>query len=191
MKKGNPTGITTYERLGKDKKVRIGAPGGGTEERLALENGVPRDRVIVVPDGQSGINMLEDGRIDIYALPYSVAVEPSEEGRQKCRIWKSSRRSRIRRSICAGVAFNPKDTALRDAYNKMLELEDEEVRRVRQDRRSRGASRRSGGDGDDAEELCAEKSNKGRAFPPLTAKETSEPDEGWRRVAKSACPSTA
>ncbi len=45
------------------------APGGGTEERLALEAGVPRDRVIVVPDTQSGITMLQQGRIDVYSLP--------------------------------------------------------------------------------------------------------------------------
>ena len=47
----------------------IGAPGGGTEEKLALDAGVPRDRVIVVPDGQSGLKMVQDGRIDAYSLP--------------------------------------------------------------------------------------------------------------------------
>ena len=31
--------------------------------------GVPRDRVIVVPDGQSGLKMVQDGRIDAYSLP--------------------------------------------------------------------------------------------------------------------------
>ncbi len=50
-------------------RPRIGAPGGGTEEKLALEAGVPRERVIVVPDGQSGLKMLQDGRIDAYSLP--------------------------------------------------------------------------------------------------------------------------
>ena len=120
VKKGNPTGVTTYAQLGKDKKVKVGAPGGGTEERLALENGVPRDRVIVAPDGQSGINMLEDGRIDIYALPYlSLSSLLKKAGKSAdLEIIGPVKNTPI---FCAGVAFNPKDTALRDAYNKVLE----------------------------------------------------------------------
>src|SRR5690606_27494701 len=66
VKKGNPLKLQSYEDVANNPDARIGAPGGGTEERLALEAGVPRDRVIVVPDGQSGIKMLQDGRIDAY-----------------------------------------------------------------------------------------------------------------------------
>ncbi len=69
VKKGNPKGFKSYADIAKDPKGTIGAPGGGTEEKLALEAGVPRDRVIVVPDGQSGLKMLQDGRIDVYSLP--------------------------------------------------------------------------------------------------------------------------
>ncbi len=45
VKKGNPKGFKSYADIAKDDKATIGAPGGGTEERLALEAGVPRDRV--------------------------------------------------------------------------------------------------------------------------------------------------
>ena len=69
VKKGNPKGFKSYADIAKDQSATIGAPGGGTEEKLALEAGVPRDRVIVVPDGQSGLKMLQDGRIDVYSLP--------------------------------------------------------------------------------------------------------------------------
>ena len=69
VKKGNPKGFKSYADIAKDPNATIGAPGGGTEEKLALEAGVPRDRVIVVPDGQSGLKMLQDGRIDVYSLP--------------------------------------------------------------------------------------------------------------------------
>ncbi|RUV49652.1 ectoine/hydroxyectoine ABC transporter substrate-binding protein EhuB, partial [Mesorhizobium sp. M5C.F.Ca.IN.020.29.1.1] len=69
VKKGNPKGFKSYEDVAKDATATIGAPGGGTEEKLALTAGVPRDRVIVVPDGQSGLKMLQDGRIDAYSLP--------------------------------------------------------------------------------------------------------------------------
>lgn len=69
LKKGNPLKLTSYKDIADNPNAKIGAPGGGTEEKLALEAGVPRDRVIVVPDGQSGIKMLQDGRIDVYSLP--------------------------------------------------------------------------------------------------------------------------
>src|SRR5690606_38586281 len=69
VKKGNPLGFASYADIAANPDAKIGAPGGGTEEKLALEAGVPRDRVIVVPDGQSGIKMLQDGRIDAYSLP--------------------------------------------------------------------------------------------------------------------------
>ena len=64
VKKGNPKGFKSYEDIAKDPEGTVGAPGGGTEEKLALDAGVPRDRVIVVPDGQSGLKMVQDGRID-------------------------------------------------------------------------------------------------------------------------------
>ncbi|MCG5487706.1 MAG: ectoine/hydroxyectoine ABC transporter substrate-binding protein EhuB, partial [Sinorhizobium meliloti] len=69
LKKGNPLGLKSYKDIADNPDAKIGAPGGGTEEKLALEAGVPRDRVIVVPDGQSGLKMLQDGRIDVYSLP--------------------------------------------------------------------------------------------------------------------------
>ncbi|MBP1876248.1 Arginine transport ATP-binding protein ArtM [Ensifer adhaerens] len=69
LKKGNPLKLMSYKDIADNADVKIGAPDGGTEEKLALEAGVPRDRVIVVPDGQSGLKMLQDGRIDVYSLP--------------------------------------------------------------------------------------------------------------------------
>lgn len=44
VKKGNPKGFKSYEDVAKDTAATIGAPGGGTEEKLALNAGVPRDR---------------------------------------------------------------------------------------------------------------------------------------------------
>ena len=78
-----PTGAATYADLAASDTIKVGAPGGGTEERLALEAGVPRDRVIVVPDTQSGIKMLADGRIDVYALPYLSLADADRKGRRR------------------------------------------------------------------------------------------------------------
>lgn len=118
VKKGNPLGFKSYADIANNADARIGAPGGGTEEKLALEAGVPRDRVIVVPDGQSGLKMLQDGRIDAYSLPVlsindlmKKANDPSLE------IIAPVVGAPV---YCDGAAFRKDDTALRDAFDVEL-----------------------------------------------------------------------
>lgn len=118
LKKGNPLGLTSFRDIADNADARIGAPGGGTEEKLALEAGVPRDRVIVVPDGQSGIKMLQDGRIDVYSLPVlsindllAKAEDPNLEVVAPV----------IGAPVyCDGAAFKKGDESLRDAFDVEL-----------------------------------------------------------------------
>lgn len=115
---GNPLGLMTYEDIAASDTARVGAPGGGTEERLALEAGVPRDRVVVVPDGQSGIAMLQDGRIDVYALPIlSISSLLATADDPNLEMIAPIAGTPV---YCAGAAFNPDDTAFRDAYDVEL-----------------------------------------------------------------------
>ncbi|MFL5015817.1 MAG: ectoine/hydroxyectoine ABC transporter substrate-binding protein EhuB [Rhizobium sp.] len=118
LKKGNPLKLTSYKDIADNPDAKIGAPGGGTEEKLALESGVPRDRVIVVPDGQSGIKMLQDGRIDVYSLPVlsihdlmGKANDPNLETVAPV----------VNAPVyCDGAAFRKQDVALRDAFDVEL-----------------------------------------------------------------------
>ncbi|MGR9556133.1 ectoine/hydroxyectoine ABC transporter substrate-binding protein EhuB (plasmid) [Rhizobium leguminosarum] len=118
LKKGNPLKLTSYKDIANNPDAKIGAPGGGTEEKLALEAGVPRDRVIVVPDGQSGIKMLQDGRIDVYSLPVlsihdlmAKANDPTLETVAPV----------VNAPVyCDGAAFRKQDVALRDAFDVEL-----------------------------------------------------------------------
>jgi polar amino acid transport system substrate-binding protein len=118
VKKGNPLNLASYEDIAKNPKARIGAPGGGTEERLALQAGVPRDRVIVVPDGQSGIKMLQDGRIDAYSLPVlsinDLLKKANDPGLETIAPVQGAP------VYCDGAAFRKNDTALRDAFDRIL-----------------------------------------------------------------------
>jgi polar amino acid transport system substrate-binding protein len=117
LKQGNPKGILTYADIAASD-ARVGVPGGGTEERLALQAGVPRDRAVVVPDGQSGIKMLQDGRIDAYALPtLSIRDLLSKADDQNLEIITPVKDTPV---FCAGAAFNKEDTDLRDAYDRVL-----------------------------------------------------------------------
>lgn len=118
VKKGNPSNFQSYADIAANPEAKIGAPGGGTEERLALEAGVPRDRVIVVPDGQSGIKMLQDGRIDAYSLPIlSIQDLLKKASDPNIEMVGPVKNAPV---YCDGAAFRKQDTALRDAFDKEL-----------------------------------------------------------------------
>lgn len=118
LKKGNPKGFKSYADIAKDPSGTIGAPGGGTEEKLALEAGVPRDRVIVVPDGQSGLKMVQDGRIDVYSLPVlSINDLVKKANDASLEMVAPVVGAPV---YCDGAAFKKGDEALRDAYDVEL-----------------------------------------------------------------------
>jgi polar amino acid transport system substrate-binding protein len=118
VKKGNPKGFKSYEDIAKDKTATVGAPGGGTEEKLALNAGVPRERVIVVPDGQSGLKMVQDGRIDAYSLPVlSINALVKKANDPNLEVVAPVVGAPV---YCDGAAFNKNDTALRDAFDVEL-----------------------------------------------------------------------
>ncbi|MEZ5883318.1 MAG: ectoine/hydroxyectoine ABC transporter substrate-binding protein EhuB [Paracoccaceae bacterium] len=118
LPKGNPKGFQSYADIAADPEATIGAPGGGTEEKLALEAGVPRDRVIVVPDGQSGLKMVQDGRIDVYSLPVlSISDLLAKAGDDNLEMVAPVVGAPV---YCDGAAFNKDDTALRDAFDVEL-----------------------------------------------------------------------
>src|SRR5688572_7585174 len=111
VKKGNPKGFQSYADIAKDAAATVGAPGGGTEEKLALDAGVPRDRVIVVPDGQSGLKMVQDGRIDAYSLPVlSINDLMKKANDPNLEVIAPVVGAPV---YCDGTAFHKQDTALR------------------------------------------------------------------------------
>ncbi|HUR44020.1 MAG TPA: ectoine/hydroxyectoine ABC transporter substrate-binding protein EhuB [Aestuariivirga sp.] len=118
VKKGNPKGFKSYADIAKDTTGTVGAPGGGTEEKLSLEAGVPRERVIVVPDGQSGLKMLQDGRIDAYSLPVlSINDLVKKANDPNLEVIAPVLGAPV---YCDGAAFKKGDEALRDAYDVEL-----------------------------------------------------------------------
>lgn len=118
VKKGNPKGFASYADIAAAEGATVGAPGGGTEEKLALDAGVPRDRVIVVPDGQSGLKMVQDGRIDAYSLPVlSINDLMKKANDPNLEVVAPVQGAPV---YCDGAAFHKDDTALRDAFDVEL-----------------------------------------------------------------------
>ena len=117
IKKGNPMGLQSFADIAA-KGARVGVVGGGTEEKLALEAGVDRAKVIVVPDPQSGAKMLQDGRLDVYALPVlSISDLLKKANDPSLEMFAPVEGTPI---FCAGAAFRKQDAALRDAYDVAL-----------------------------------------------------------------------
>lgn len=118
VKKSNPLKLHSYADIAA-AGAKVGVVGGGTEEKLAIEAGVPRANVIVVPDTQSGSKMLQDGRIDVYALPVlSISDLLTKAGPGAgLEMFAPVEGTPI---SCAGVAFRKQDSALRDAYDVVL-----------------------------------------------------------------------
>lgn len=118
LKKGNPMNLNTFKDIADNPDAKIGAPGGGTEERLALEAGVPRERVIVVPDAQSGLTMLQQGRIDVYSLPVlSINSLVQKANDPEIEVVAPVEGAPV---YCDGAAFRMDQTELRDAFDKEL-----------------------------------------------------------------------
>ncbi len=91
---------------------------GCAEEAYALERGVSRDQIKVFTDPPSGIKMLQQGRVDVFAL--------SGLGTQDLLKKTNDPDLEIVMPVkgvpmgCAGAAFNASDKDFRDAYDKAL-----------------------------------------------------------------------
>jgi polar amino acid transport system substrate-binding protein len=118
VKKGNTKNVKTYEDIAKDPKAVIGVEGGTTEQKLAIAAQIPTERMIIVPDGQSGLKMLQDGRIDVFALPLlSIKDLLSKANDPNLDSIAPIANTPVQ---CDGVAFRKQDTALRDAFDVEL-----------------------------------------------------------------------
>jgi len=117
IKKGNPMGLKSFADVA-SSGARIGVVGGGTEEKLAVSAGVKQANIVVVPDPQSGAKLLQNGRIDVYALPVlSISDLLKKTDDPGLEMFAPVENTPI---FCAGVAFRKEDSALRDAYDQVL-----------------------------------------------------------------------
>ena len=119
VKKGNPKGFKSYADVAKDATATIGAPGGGTEEKLALDC----RRAARQGDRRAGrAERAEDaaGRPHRRLFAAGAVDQRSDQEGQRSRTSKSSRPWSGAPVYCDGAAFKKGDEALRDAYDVEL-----------------------------------------------------------------------
>ncbi len=64
----NPAGLHSYEDAVSDAAVKVAVISGAVEERLLLEMGIARDRLVRVPEALAGVRAVESGVADALAL---------------------------------------------------------------------------------------------------------------------------
>lgn len=118
VKNGNPLGLKGYADIAANKQAKLGVCAGCAAEKEARTAGVTEGQIVAVPEFQSGIKLLQAGRIDAYIMadsairdllrkandPGLAMVTPIADAAIKC----------------AAVAFRKQDRALRDAYDGAL-----------------------------------------------------------------------
>ena len=120
---GNPLNVKTYEDIAANPDATMTTCAGCAEEMYALERGVKPEQIKVFTDPPSGIKMLQQGRVDVFAL--------SGLGTQDLLKKTDDPNLELVMPVmgvpigCSGAAFNAGDTEFRDAFDKALqELKD-------------------------------------------------------------------
>ncbi len=120
MKAANPLGLKSYKDIAKNPKAKVGVCGGCAEEVYARDAGIPLNRIVTIPDEQSAIKMVQNGRIDAYGYPtLSVLTLLKKANDPNLEIVTPVEGIPI---ACAGAAFRKSDHAFRDAYDDAFDI---------------------------------------------------------------------
>lgn len=65
VKKGNPLDLHSYKNIADHDTAKVALPGGAIEYDYLVEFGVPKDRIITVPDMPSAVAALQADRADV------------------------------------------------------------------------------------------------------------------------------
>ena len=116
--KGNPNNLLTYEDIAANPSLKMTTCAGCAEEKYALDRGVKKSQIKYFSDPPSGIKMLQQGRVDVFAL--------SGLGTQD--LLKKTKDPNLELVMpvtgvpmgCAGTAFNMDDKEFRAEFNMAL-----------------------------------------------------------------------
>ncbi|TKR53454.1 ectoine/hydroxyectoine ABC transporter substrate-binding protein EhuB [Allopusillimonas ginsengisoli] len=124
VKQGNPYNIHSYADIVANKKIRLGGGRGTLNTKNAVNSGVPDAQMVLFQDTESVISAVIAGRVDAATLsaPSVIAAlqDRNIKGVERATPFTGLIRDGHPAAMYTAIAFRPKDTALRDAYNKQL-----------------------------------------------------------------------
>ena len=117
---GNPNNLLTYEDIAANPALKMTTCAGCAEEKYALERGVSADQIVYFDAPPSGIKMLQQGRVDVFAL----------SGLGTADLLNKTNDPNLELIMpvtgvpmgCAGAAFNKDDLEFRSEYNMALAM---------------------------------------------------------------------
>ena len=120
---GNPKGLTDYETISADPDARVGLIVGTVEPNYALVTGIPADRAPLYRTFDQAIEALKAGEIDaigMTALTAQVIADEHPDLAATGQFFPS-----VDGEVTKGYgafAFRREDTALRDAFDEVLDV---------------------------------------------------------------------
>lgn len=119
---GNPLGLTDYESVAANSDVRLGVLTGAVEGDQARAAGVSDDQINTLGDPPSLLEALQADRIDAVALTTISLNDLAETAGGGVEVTEPfiAVIDGEEQLGCGGFAFRPEDTALRDAFNEVL-----------------------------------------------------------------------
>jgi len=125
VKAGNPLNLHSYADIAGHESAKVAVMAGAIEIGYLEKSGVPKDRIVVVPDQDAAISALQSGRADAMTM-----TGPALQSRLNAANDDSLERvADFRQPIIDGKdvrgygasAFRQADTEFRDAFNAELE----------------------------------------------------------------------
>ncbi|SPP98090.1 ectoine/hydroxyectoine ABC transporter substrate-binding protein EhuB [Bradyrhizobium vignae] len=114
---GNPKKLTSVADIARqpDSKLAVAAGKNTPYEQYALKQGVKPEQIIYVPDIQAGVATVTGGRADAYITGQLGIPHPEQKGLELVH-------DKGAPLVAGGMVFRKEDVALRDAYNKELNV---------------------------------------------------------------------
>ena len=121
VENGNPLGLSDYTSVAEHDEAVLAVMNGAVEVDQAKSNDVPQDRLQIVADQQSGLDAVQSGRADAFALT-AISLRALAEGNDRVEVAEAFVPVVDgEEQLGAGAAvFRQGDEELREAFNAEL-----------------------------------------------------------------------
>ncbi|MBK3662785.1 ectoine/hydroxyectoine ABC transporter substrate-binding protein EhuB [Bradyrhizobium diazoefficiens] len=125
VKTGNPHNIHSYADVARNPALRMGTARASIEVDNAIKSGIPKDRMLLFPDGDSLVSALLAGRIDVLMNPTPAVIPTLKDPNLKGKLERAIPFTGLvengrEQAFYTAVEFRPEDARLRDLYNESL-----------------------------------------------------------------------